>query len=68
MKNNLAIVRAEVGWTQKQLAKAANLDSTMIAHYESGRRSPSLENALRIVAAFQKNYACVFVEDIWEIG
>ena len=39
-------LRAEKGWSQAQLAKRLKLSPSMIAHYESGSRFPSLETLI----------------------
>ena len=36
-------LRDEKGWSQAQLAKRLGLSTSIIAHYESGARYPSLE-------------------------
>lgn len=41
-------LRSEKGWSQAQLAKRIGLSSSIIAHYESGTRYPSLETLAEI--------------------
>ncbi len=36
--------RTRDGWTQAELAKACGMQPSHIAHFEAGRRSPSLAN------------------------
>src|SRR6056297_17787 len=41
-------IRKKVGWTQRELAKSAEISQSMIAKIESGRKSPSYETAQKI--------------------
>lgn len=43
--------RAESGLTQAELAARAGLQQAHVAHYEAGRRAPSLRNLCRLADA-----------------
>jgi transcriptional regulator with XRE-family HTH domain len=49
----LKIAREARGLTQSDLGKIAGLNPTAIAHFETGKRSPSLLNLRRLVTALQ---------------
>ena len=44
--------RLELGLTQNEIGKRAGIDPSAIAHYESGRRTPSFESIVRLARAF----------------
>ncbi|GAB7534268.1 hypothetical protein BGC_04730 [Burkholderia sp. 3C] len=45
-------MRAERGWSQEELAAAAELDRSFIAHVERGARNISIDNIERLAHAF----------------
>ncbi|HZK37478.1 MAG TPA: helix-turn-helix transcriptional regulator [Clostridia bacterium] len=45
-------LREDLGITQDELAKMLNLTQSTIAYYESGRKMPTLENAIVITKIF----------------
>lgn len=45
-------LRESLGMTQDELAKKLNLTQSTIAYYESGRKMPTLENAIIITNLF----------------
>lgn len=45
-------LREDLGITQDKLAKMLNLTQSTIAYYESGRKMPTLENAIIITKIF----------------
>lgn len=58
MPENCAIIidkiiekRKEIGMTQKDLAKAANLTQSVIARFENKKAMPQLDTLLKIVQA-----------------
>lgn len=51
LKRTLKQWRALAGMTQSQLARTAGLAQSTVAHYESGRRVPSLNSARRLADA-----------------
>lgn len=44
-------IRQNYGWTQNELACQVGIPASVIAHYENGRRSPSLRNLVRLADA-----------------
>lgn len=48
---HLRAIRQSLGWTQERLARKAGMPTSAISHYESGRRSPSLDNLVQIADA-----------------
>lgn len=61
MKNRLRVLRAEVGWTQADLAERLGVSRQAINALETEKHSPSLDLAFRISALFNQS-----VEDIFE--
>lgn len=49
----LRAARERVGLTQKQLAEAAGIDSTLVSHYEADRREPSEEQRTKLREAIR---------------
>jgi transcriptional regulator with XRE-family HTH domain len=47
----LAKIRIYIGIEQAELARRCNIPPSVISHYESGRREPSIENYRKIVRA-----------------
>lgn len=47
----LALARNDLEMSQEELSRRSGLPASVISHYESGRRSPSLDNLVRIVRA-----------------
>ena len=47
----LAIARRGLEMSQEELSRRSGLPASAISHYESGRRSPSLDNLVRIIRA-----------------
>ena len=59
-------IRAQQNMTQQEVAKAANVDVTMISKIELGERRPSVEVAKKIAAVMGFNWT-LFYEDEDEI-
>ena len=53
MGNNIRQIRKELGWSQEELAEAAELHRTYIGAIERGERNVSLENIVVIARAFK---------------
>ncbi|WP_129721393.1 helix-turn-helix domain-containing protein [Xylanivirga thermophila] len=49
-------LRENAGLTQDELAKKLNLTQSTIAYYESGRKMPTLENAIIIAKLFDISF------------
>ena len=48
--------RELLGLSQKQLAERTEMDQSLISHYESGRRDPSIANLVRLKVALGVPY------------
>ena len=55
MKNRMRICRAELDWTQAQLAEKIGVSRQAIVAVENGKYDPALPLAFRISRAFGKN-------------
>lgn len=53
-------LRESLGMTQDELAKKLNLTQSTIAYYESGRKMPTLENAIIISNLFDTSLDYLF--------
>ncbi len=60
IKNRLAILRAERGWSQKELAEKVGVSRQTIISLEGSRYSPSLILAFEIAYLFDKDINEVF--------
>lgn len=58
--NRIRELRNISGLSQKELAKAANLDRTYIASVENGKRNISIVNLEKIVIALNCTFAIFF--------
>lgn len=56
-------IRAQQNMTQQEVAKAANVDVTMISKIELGERRPSVEVAKKIAAVLGFNWTRFFEDD-----
>lgn len=63
--SNLKTIREKAGVTQATLAQIIGMTQGAIAHYESGRRKPPLDECRRIVAALNTNGAEVTLDDVF---
>ena len=63
--SNMKTIREKVGVTQAALAKTVGLTQGAIAHYESERRKPGLEECRRIVCALNSSGAAVTLDDVF---
>ena len=63
MKNKLRVLRAELDWTQEDLAKALGISRQAIIAIEKGKYDPSLPLAFRISRVFKRS-----IEDIFDCG
>jgi len=50
--NNIRELRKQRGWTQVELAKRLGCTQGMITAYESGRKYPNIDRAIRLTAVF----------------
>ncbi|MEL7536945.1 MAG: helix-turn-helix transcriptional regulator [Pseudomonadota bacterium] len=58
--NRLAVLRADRGWSRKDLADAVDVHYQTIGYLERGEYKPSLVLALRIAALFDLPVEAVF--------
>ncbi len=58
--NNIKKFRKEMNISQEELAEAIKCTVDTISRYETGRRCPSLEQAMRLSAYFRKSIDLIF--------
>jgi putative transcriptional regulator len=63
MKTRLRVLRAEVEWTQADLAERLGVSRQTINAIETGKSDPSLPLAMRIARLFGKTVEEVFLLD-----
>jgi putative transcriptional regulator len=61
MKTRLRVLRAEMEWSQAELAVHVGVSRACINSIETGRYDPSLPLAFKIARAFGKNVEEVFL-------
>ena len=65
MKNRMRVLRAEMDWTQAELAARVGVSRQAIIAVENGKYEPGLGLAFRIARTFGKNIEEVFT---WNDG
>ena len=60
MKNCIRVLRAEMRWSQAQLAERVGVSRNSINSIENGKFEPSLPLAFKISHAFDRNVEEVF--------
>lgn len=63
MKNRLATLRAEKGWTQEDLAVRCKVSRQTVNSLENGRYDPSLRLAFTIAKVFQLSIEDIFNQE-----
>ena len=63
MKNSIRVLRAELGWTQADLAKELGVSRNSVNAIENGKYDPSLPLAFRIARLFKRSIEEVFEEE-----
>lgn len=63
MKNSLAKLRSEQGWSQGDLAERLNVSRQTVNALERGRYDPSLPLAFRIAQVFRRRIEEIFDPD-----
>lgn len=63
MRNRVADLRAERGWTQADLAQRIGVSRQSINAIETGKFDPSLPVAFRLAALFTLTIEEIFIED-----
>ena len=61
MKNRMRVLRAEMDWTQAELAARVGVSRQAIIAVENGKYEPGLGLAFRIARIFGKNIEEVFL-------
>jgi len=63
MKNSIRVLRAELRWTQADLAEKLGVSRNSVNAIENGKYDPSLPLAFRIARLFEKTIEEVFEEE-----
>ena len=63
MKNRLRVLRAGLGLSQAQLAKALEVSRQSVNAIETGRFDPSLPLAFKLARLFKMTIEEIFMED-----
>jgi putative transcriptional regulator len=63
MKNNLRVLRAQMGWSQADLAGKLDVSRQSVNAIETGKYDPSLPLAFRIARLFNKRIEEVFDDE-----
>ncbi|WP_444545921.1 helix-turn-helix transcriptional regulator [Tateyamaria omphalii] len=63
MKNRIRVLRAELRWTQADLAKELGVSRNSVNAIENGKYDPSLPLAFRIARLFKRKIEDVFEEE-----
>lgn len=61
MKTRIKLIRFEIGMSQEDLAKKANVSRQTISALENGKYNPSLALAHKIT----KTLGCKYIEDVF---
>jgi putative transcriptional regulator len=60
MKNTVFFARRQIGWTQKELAKALKISCTTMSLIERNKSAPSVYLALRIASVLEVDINQIF--------
>jgi putative transcriptional regulator len=63
MKNRLKVLRAEMDWSQQDLANALAISRQSVNAIETGKYDPSLPLAFRIADLFEMKIEEIFLRD-----
>ena len=63
MRNQLKVLRAERGWSQKDLAQRLEVSRQSVNALETGKYDPSLPLAFRIADVFSMPIEEIFLRD-----
>ena len=63
MKNRIRVLRAEIGWSQAQLAKAVGVARQSLNAIENDRHDPSVSLAFSIASALGRRIEEVFITE-----
>ena len=67
MKNTLRAVRADRGWSQKELGEQLSVSRQTVNAIETGKYDPSLPLAFKIAALFGQPIEEIFEADAIEV-
>ncbi|MEE3609366.1 helix-turn-helix transcriptional regulator [Avibacterium paragallinarum] len=65
--NKISEYRKATNLTQTEFATLLNLTQGALGHYESGRRTPDLDTARRIVRLLNENGATCSLDDVFPL-
>ncbi|AKD37498.1 hypothetical protein I926_00840 [Pasteurella multocida subsp. multocida OH4807] len=65
--NKIYEYRKATNLTQGEFAQQINLTQGALGHYESGRRTPDLKTARKIVFALNKNGVACSLDDVFPV-
>lgn len=68
MKNSLPVLRAELGWSQAELADRLGVSRQTVNALERGKYDPSLPLAFRIAHLFGRYIEEIFEPERHELG
>lgn len=57
----IALLRAEKGWSQAELARRIGVSASAVGMYEQGRREPSLDIVVRLAREFGVTTDCLLM-------
>lgn len=63
MNNRLKVLRAELNWTQADLARALDVSRQTVNAIETGKFDPSLPLAFRLARVFDTPIETIFSDD-----
>ncbi|QUD87183.1 helix-turn-helix transcriptional regulator [Phenylobacterium montanum] len=63
MKNRLRVLRAELGWSQADLAERLDVSRQSVNAIETGKYDPSLPLAFRIARLFERPIEAIFEDE-----
>jgi putative transcriptional regulator len=64
MKNRIKVLRAELDWSQAELADHIGVARQTIIALESGKYAPSLPLAFKLSKVFKKSVEEVFISEL----
>ncbi len=65
MRNQLAALRAERGWSQQRVAELLGVSRQTVISIERGRFDPSLPLAFNLATLFERRIEDIFAPEPW---
>ena len=62
--SNLKVLRQQKGVTQKIVAKALNIETTTLSHYETGVRTPDIDTLIRLADYYETSVEKIIAYEI----